>query len=325
MRFSVCFAPSFHKLRSCLFTKLHSATFSCCIHRMACGELNVAKGNGVEVLEKVEGFEDRRNTLLFGARKSGVEGSYIPQRTVVFFPGDVQNFENIMKHHEANQKWKEWTFESNVRMLQHRFPDAQVVMVTPSRRVDETFSCYGNFMETDVLGSPTSYEYRHAWEHLRLLIQNARKCITEKPSAEGVDPAGEKVTESSLTVIGFSKGCTVLNQLMYELESACSDQAILAFIRRVEAFYWLDGGHAGTVSTYVTDDSVLRAVANLKATFNVHVTPYQVKDEGRPHIGEDHLQFISKLMSYGADVKSTLHFRDESRSLKRHFEVLKLF
>lgn len=76
--------------------------------------------------------------------------------------------------------------------------------------------------------------------------------------------AGDIVTESSLTLIGFSKGCTVLNQLMYELEDACSNKAILAFIRRIKALYWLDGGHAGTIPTYVTDDNVLREISKLK-------------------------------------------------------------
>eukprot|EP00057_Strongylocentrotus_purpuratus_P001312 XP_001198002.2 PREDICTED: UPF0565 protein C2orf69 homolog [Strongylocentrotus purpuratus] len=295
------------------------------IDTMASGEIDT---DSMKVLEKVEGFEERRNTLLLGPRKFPVGGSNVPAETVVFFPGDVQNFEKILKHHEANQKWKEWTFESTICTLQQRFPHAQIVMVTPFRRVDETFSCYDNFMEMDILGSPVSIECHHAWEHLRLLLQNAWKSIGEEQAPNSMVEAGtigDILTESSLTLIGFSKGCTVLNQLMYELEDACSNKAILAFIRRIEALYWLDGGHVGTIPTYVTDDNVLREISKLKATFYVHVTPYQVKDEGRPHIGEEHLQFISKLMQYGADIKSTLHFRDESRSLKKHFEVIKLF
>ena len=66
-------------------------------------------------------------------------------------------------------------------------------------------------------------------------------------------------------------------------------------------------------------------ISLLKATVHVHVTPYQVKDESRPHIEDEHIQFVAGLMHYATDIKYTLHFKNESRSLKRHFDVLTVF
>lgn len=57
------------------------------IDTMASGEIDT---DSMKVLEKVEGFEERRNTLLLGPRKFPVGGPNLPAETVVFFPGDVQ-------------------------------------------------------------------------------------------------------------------------------------------------------------------------------------------------------------------------------------------
>ncbi|XP_072179609.1 mitochondrial protein C2orf69 homolog isoform X2 [Diadema setosum] len=248
-----------------------------------------------------------------------------------------------MKHHPFNKAWRAWTFENTMDILQKRFPHSHVIMVTPSRRVEEAFSCFQNFMEVDATGSPVNYDHHNAWEHLKLLLEAAWRRIdkesgssevpSQKCSQDMVENANTHVPAeqhspnggSPLTFIGFSKGCTVLNQLVVELPEASKNPDLLAFISRIKHFYWLDGGHSGTVSTYVTDDSSLKELAKLKATIHVHVTPYQVKDEGRPHIGDDHQSFLTSLLHHGGNVQRKLHFPEERRSLKRHFEVLKVF
>ncbi|XP_071503857.1 mitochondrial protein C2orf69 homolog [Diadema antillarum] len=238
-----------------------------------------------------------------------------------------------MKHHPFNKMWQTWTFENTMGILRKRFPHSHVIMVTPSRRVEEAFSCFQNFMEVDATGSPVNYDHHNAWEHLKLLLDAAWRRIDKESGSSEVESANiygpaeqhSPRGDSPLTLIGFSKGCTVLNQLVVELPEASTNPDLIAFISRVKHFYWLDGGHSGTVSTYVTDDSGLKELAKLKATIHVHVTPYQVKDEGRPHIGEDHQSFLMSLLHYGGNVQRKLHFPEERRSLKRHFEVLKVF
>ncbi len=93
---------------------------------------------------------------------------------------------------------------------------------------------------------------------------------------------------------------------------------------RLKAFYWLDGGHSGTGGAWVTDDELLQILASLRVEIHVHVTPHQVKDAHRPWIGEEKTEFVEKLKRFGASVKDTLHFEDDT-SLEKHFKVLEVF
>lgn len=60
----------------------------------------------------------------------------------------------------------------------------------------------------------------------------------------------------SLTLVGFSKGCVVLNQMVYELAGARADPDLSHFVKSVSDMFWLDGGHPGGSETWVTDKQV---------------------------------------------------------------------
>lgn len=128
-----------------------------------------------------------------------------------------------------------------------------------------------------------------------------------------------------ISIIGFSKGCVVPNQLLHELQHAKDNPELKDFVGQVTHMYWLDGGHNGGSKTWVTDPEVLKGLLGLRIEIHVHVTPYQVRDAMRKWIGQEHKKFIVNLRKLGVSVFDTMHFANEERSLENHFQVLLRF
>lgn len=67
--------------------------------------------------------------------------------------------------------------------------------------------------------------------------------------------------------MGFSKGCAVLNQFLYEFhyydDNSSDDPDINNFIKLIKDMWWLDGGHNGSKNTWITDQDILRSFAKL--------------------------------------------------------------
>ncbi|KAG7157819.1 UPF0565 protein C2orf69 homolog isoform X2 [Homarus americanus] len=139
------------------------------------------------------------------------------------------------------------------------------------------------------------------------------------------------VKYDDVTIIGFSKGCVVLNQLITEFHTVTTvdklkEHAQYAFLSKVHNMYWLDGGHAGGSNTWITSPFILKSLAALThINIHIHVTPYQVRDDQRPWIRRECKAFNDILKRAGAKVSYALHFEDEPASLVSHFRVLNEF
>lgn len=129
----------------------------------------------------------------------------------------------------------------------------------------------------------------------------------------------------ALTLVGFSKGCVVLNQMVYELSGARADPRLSHFIKRITDMYWLDGGHPGGSETWVTDKQVLKEFASSGVSIHAHVTPYEVCDPMRAWVGREYRYFIKTLEEFGACPSKKLHFEDEPPSIENHFRVIQEF
>ena len=73
-----------------------------------------------------------------------------------------------------------------------------------------------------------------------------------------------------VTLIGFSKGVVVLNQVLREL-STLSDHNLT-----LTSMVWLDGGHNGGRDIWPTDRRLLQRLAEAGIKVEVRVSPYQV-------------------------------------------------
>ncbi|KAL5484705.1 hypothetical protein EMCRGX_G021245 [Ephydatia muelleri] len=258
-----------------------------------------------------------------------------PTQHVVFFQGDTQNLRaNMETQYEDVSRWKNWCLENTCVWLQKKFPTAAIWIVRPCRMLRNLFSCFHQFVNSSITGVPDYDSTFGAIPHLRLLLKDAIRQVCQERRLDDRD-----VEHLPITLVGFSKGCVVLNQIVHELsnyvdkvhraaeleEFASRMEKISLFVKRFKAFYWLDSGHSGDHGAWITDDRLLKTLAALKADIYVHVTPYQVCCAQRPWIGEEEKMFVEKLRSFGADVHETIHFEHDGRTLAKHFQVLEVF
>ncbi|KHJ49265.1 hypothetical protein D918_00388 [Trichuris suis] len=260
-------------------------------------------------LNSIYGNGDRRNDIL--CCHSGDVDRF--DSLVVFFPGDVQDYREAMESHLENRKFLPWNLEDVGLTLLGQFPTSLLFVVKASQVTGGTFACYRNFVTSNRLGIPQFTDYYGSWKHLEVLIANA------------IDQLGFPASHLPITLIGFSKGCVVLNQLVYELSESWKECS--AFIDKVKAICWLDGGHAGQNSTWLTDTSRLKILAHKMSNckFQVDVSPYQVRDRSRPWIGRQENEFVQQMMAAGVDIRVFMHFENEKRSIENHFRVIDQF
>ncbi|KAM5151541.1 mitochondrial protein C2orf69 homolog [Mantella aurantiaca] len=302
------------------------------------------------------------NDLLFSPPRERAQRPH----HVIYFPGDVQNYREVMASHSENFRWKRWSLEDISAILSQRFPSSYIWIVKPSRMHLHKFSCYDNFVESNLFGAPKHSVELRAIRQLHFLLTNAftvahnllisqsnkyglnsdhDHSVTQAGSAystngchseeDSIDHCSENsstylgspsVKDSlSFTVIGFSKGCVVLNQFLHELTEAKKDKEVKSFVGNIESMYWLDGGHSGGSNTWITCPDILKVFAQRRIAVHTHVTPYQVNDSMRSWIGEEHRKFVELLKVYNVMVNNQLHFAYEAPSLDNHFRVHEVF
>uniref|UniRef100_A0A182PPW1 Uncharacterized protein n=1 Tax=Anopheles epiroticus TaxID=199890 RepID=A0A182PPW1_9DIPT len=136
--------------------------------------------------------------------------------------------------------------------------------------------------------------------------------------------------KASLKLIGFSKGCVVLNQFIYEFHYyktlTPDDSTMMRLVSRINDMYWLDGGHGGGKNTWITSRSLLETLCRLGINVHVHVTPYQIQDDHRPWIRKEEKAFTDLLKRLGASFDRHLYPSEaNSTNLYTHFDVLNRF
>lgn len=239
-----------------------------------------------------------------------------------------------------SRQWKNWSYEHTSQIITKRFPNSIVWLVHPSRMHDGMFSCYYNFINCDLLGSPENFEYHDAIVHLEMLIrQGTQRYITKQTSQENKAESCRQESPSSgnleslfrdlpVTLVGFSKGCMVLNQIITEIGKCpveISREHYDHFCQRLKSIIWLDGGHSNPdINVWITERKTLSKLASRGYELQVHVTPWQVQDMVRPHIGEQQRLFVDSLRSCGGKVTEKVHFPGE-RIFENHFNILKEF
>ena len=274
----------------------------------------------MKVLDEVRGVEDRTNTVVYSPPQDDVNIPCQSLGHVVYFPGDIQDFNESMSQRPSCRKYVAWSYEATISILSQRFPFSHVWLISSSRKTFQSICIYQNFVQSEsILGIPSHSTDFNGLRHLELLLSNASQqlCIT---------PA----LLSPVKLIGFSKGCVVLNQFLYELSAYGNSHVVEPgfFVKGITEMIWLDGGHSGEKNVWVTDPHVI-AVLSLPMfkhiKFSIHVTPYQVRDEHRPWKGEAKARFIELLQQNNLDFNDTLYFEDELATIDIHFKILICF
>lgn len=244
---------------------------------------------------------------------------------LVFFHGDIQNFQQEMALQPDAAPWLNWSLERVALILGRRFPLHHIWIIRASQMYLHKFSSYQNFVESNLFGAPEHSSDYGALRHLRCLLSNGMERANLSNLLPPLGSATPLPPGFSLTIVGFSKGCVVLNQMVYELPAAKTDPELSPFLERVTDMYWLDGGHPGGSETWVTDKSALAELAKSNVALHAHVTPYEVHDPMRAWVGHEHKRFIQTLEELGAKLSHKLHFEDEPASIENHFRVIQEF
>ncbi|TWW80325.1 mitochondrial protein C2orf69 homolog [Takifugu flavidus] len=288
-------------------------------------------GQRLQKLPSVPGSDPRRvNDLLLlrpdpGGHRDPEAKEESSNRHVVFFHGDIQNFQDEMALQPDAAQWLRWSLEQVAVTLGHRFPDQHIWVVRASTLYLNKFSCYHNFVDSNMFGAPEHSFYSRdfgAFHHLRALLSHGMQ-RAHLPNPLQLQAGADSGV--SLTLVGFSKGCVVLNQMVYELSGARADPQMAEFVKCISDMFWLDGGHPGGSDTWVTDRQVLKELASSGVSIHAHVTPYEVRDPMRAWVGREYGCFIKTLEELGACPSKKLHFEDEPASIENHFRVIQEF
>lgn len=276
--------------------------------------------NDVLLLKPATGTQKRCDSLTENMQNGNAH--------VVFFPGDIQNFQQEMSLHADTTPWQSWNLEAVAITLGHRFPGCHIWVIRASHMYLHKFSSYQNFVESNLFGAPEHSPDYGAIRHLRALLGHSMEeagLPNPLPPLSGTSTPAPLPPGFTLTIVGFSKGCVVLNQIVYELAGARVDPELSLFLNSVSDMYWLDGGHPGGSETWVTDKCALSELASSGVAVHAHVTPYEVRDPMRAWVGREHQHFIKTLEDLGACPSQKLHFEDEPACIENHFRVLREF
>ena len=232
-----------------------------------------------------------------------------------------------MASHRDNHRYQHWNLEATAELLRDKYPTSNIYVMKPCQMHLGTFSVYSNFVTSNAIGVPDHKDVKDAWRHLSSLLKNAMlsSLNAEQSCDDAASTEFDQLYALPKHIVGFSKGCVVLNQLLYELKSALSDASLTSFIASVHSITWLDGGHSGHGNgepTWVNDLEVLQLLQNTNVRVHVHVTPYQVNDAMRPWKGKEYKKFLSALRRLKINVTNTVHFEDEQGSIENHFQIL---
>jgi len=259
------------------------------------------------------GKDEHKNDVL---HKSPREGSSETDH-VIFFPGDMQNFEEKMNSNPQSKDYAAYSYEQTLEILGAKFVKSHIWLVVPHSHIYNIISCYTNFVPTEsVVCLPKHSKDHDGVENMARLFESMLQQI-EIPNSE----------TNHVILTAFSKGCVVLNQLLYEAAQENMNEETAGFLGKIRSVYWLDGGHSGTEDDvhWVTDEEVVRNLGALKQVdFVVHTSPYQTKDAHRSFKGEQMKEFVESMKRNGCKLQHTEHFEDEL-SLELHFRIIDIF
>jgi hypothetical protein len=140
---------------------------------------------------------------------------------------------------------------------------------------------------------------------------------------------------SDITLVGFSKGCVVLNQFLHELTALRlmkTDNDLSKFASRIRRFIWLDGGHNNgeRVMIWPTDKNLLSTLSYFQIEIEIYVTPFQINSSNpyKTNHTQQYKQFTDLLHSQSKTIptyQNQIVFLDQTPSIDKHFELLTVF
>merc|ERR1739838_260196 len=284
-----------------------------------------AQDNWEPICDIVTNMSDRQQKATLKHKESGSRWTYLWERVkppsekvVIFFPGDGQ-FTHDREIKE--EPFSYWTIERTMELLTDRYPNCHILVVAASRHIRRLFSVYCNFVESNNNSEliPIHRDEPLAIPHLRSLLCSVQGKIVNEGYRFDILSGG-------LSMIGFSRGCFVLNRLLCEIGSdsiESFDQSDREFMDRFATLQWIDGGHSGPSQHWITNTGILkRGLVDRKIRVVVVVTSYQIDDIKRPVIAAEEHDFSNYLENHLTASFKREKINYQKPTLADHFEAL---
>ncbi|RMX64486.1 hypothetical protein DD238_006150 [Peronospora effusa] len=298
------------------------------------------------------GWLDRENELYVSIPRN-VTGHC----NILFFPGDVQDFKATMDAGPFAE-YSDYSYETVAELLNKKFGDTcNVWVVRPNCFKHGAYSSFDNFVTTNEYGAATKYTSTEllfvyatddptafATKHLASLVQNTQATLRRQG---GLYPILCFLLRMYVNIsmalpmhlLGFSKGGTVLNQLVTELvrysfnkKRSSSGQIrqgsafastrqffsaviwngssynLLLYNGQINSIHWLDSGNGLLEGAMPTEELALSVLSRYeRLRLFVHVTPYQYSARTRPWVKAEVNSFVKKMKLRGADVQLIMY------------------
>ncbi|UJR23051.1 hypothetical protein I4U23_026076 [Adineta vaga] len=270
--------------------------------------------NQYQFLEQISGYKNRKNDLIVFPNSCQVSS------IIYYFGGDIQDLPERMNLSREYRQYQQWNLVTTGEILSKKFKDSSIVVIRANEMKDGTFSRFSSFLpNTTEYGDPITYD------------------TTDFTGLHQLHTFDQQISKSSpnITLIGFSKGCVVLNQLLHELTAFRTikiDNELTDFISRIHRFIWLDGGHNNGDRTMIwpTDENLISTLEHFQIQTEIYVTPFQInsKNPYKKNHTEQYKKFL-ELLTSSSDcnnrVINRMHFKDDKPSIEKHFELLTTF
>ncbi len=209
--------------------------------------------------------------------------------------------------YEEISQWKSWSLEDTLALLQKKFPGSAIWVVRPTRMLRYLFSCFHNFVQSSIVGIPTYSSGYGAVPHIECLLQDA---IQQAYGRGQLRIPPRVVFELPLVLIGFSKGCVVLNQIVHELVN----------------FVVLDHTHL-SVPYHHTSSSSLHHYRHRKTPSVSSVSSLSSMEDGpthKPSLSNPQSPIVKKKMGGSNSSSSTASQSHSNTSIHRHPSISSL-
>ncbi|VDP70391.1 unnamed protein product [Schistosoma curassoni] len=266
-----------------------------------------------------------------------------------------------MSQNNFNNQYIRWNLEDTAQNLYVRFTNhfrdsnPHVWIIRASHWISNSIACYVNFMPFTKSGVPL-FENDDICKltgmmHLSCLLSNAAKKLLNCEANIQC-----QISTIPIRLIGFSKGCCVLTEILYEFSVLSRSKKlpadsvkgvpaqVLGLSQIITDFYWLDSGHSGTHHQWPVSLNYLSLLNPVSCPrIHVHASPYQIMNQLKPQKSNDFYKFLDILSHLNLPFKKQLHFmpvdhensespftdlRSKNEmicSLDYHFEILNHF
>lgn len=238
-----------------------------------------------------------------------VDDDTMPQ-LVCFFGGDIQNYRSEMSP-DYERFAEAYSLEAIVTRLSGRFTGKPVFAFQPDSVYQQSFSRFDSFLRSvDQLGTPNYSNRPEAYLHLDRLISRLVKeqLISRKANDSSGNCKEENERKIRVCLIGFSKGGTVLNQLLYSLNSLATtpSSSTEPISIQISHLYFLDTGHNGLNGIWINEASLLQSLAREASPgapihLYVGVTAFQLEYKHQKWIANEEATFCNLVRKYAID------------------------